>query len=122
MNMLTELDVTGPSARALRKSLGMKQTEFWNRIGLSQSCGCRYEREGSPIPLPYQRLIFLHYVAGLPVDAGSKESAARLVELGTISKDAEKVARLRAAAAKADSISAALKGAVGAASEISAAV
>lgn len=122
MNILTELDVTGPSTRALRKSLDMKQTEFWNGIGLSQSCGCRYEREGSPIPLAYQRLIFVRYVAGLPVDASTPESAAHLIELGAIHNDAKKVARLRAAAAKADSISAALKGAVGAASEISAAV
>lgn len=39
-----------------RKKLGMNQTMFWNKFGLTQSTGCRYEN-GRNIPVPIKMLI-----------------------------------------------------------------
>lgn len=33
----------GLSAKLLRREMKMSQTEFWNRVGVTQSGGCRYE-------------------------------------------------------------------------------
>lgn len=45
---------------ALRKSTGQNQADFWGRIGVTQSGGCRYER-GRNIPAPVHLLIQIAY-------------------------------------------------------------
>lgn len=45
--------------RDLRYLLRENQTEFWNRFGVTQSSGSRFER-GLPIPLPVLLLIRLY--------------------------------------------------------------
>ena len=68
--------ITGATALALRKRLHLNQSEFWARLGVTQSGGCRYER-GRPIPRPVQRLYYLTYICGiLPVALGSTEQKA----------------------------------------------
>lgn len=47
--------------RALRRKLDLNQTEFWNRLGVSQSGGSRYE-SGRPVPTPVAVLAQLIYV------------------------------------------------------------
>lgn len=45
---------------ALRKSLGLNQTQFWTRLGVTQSAGSRYE-SGRTLPAPMALLVRLVY-------------------------------------------------------------
>lgn len=54
--------------RKLRRQLDINQSEFWNRIGVTQSGGSRYEA-GRPVPKPTAILARLIYVDGLDIDA-----------------------------------------------------
>jgi DNA-binding transcriptional regulator YiaG len=47
--------------RKLREGLGLNQSEFWERIEVTQSGGSRYER-GRPMPRPVRRLLGLMYL------------------------------------------------------------
>lgn len=61
--------ITGITAYKLRSTMGIPQGEFWGRVGVTQSCGSRYE-SGRPIPRPVKKLFYLTYiapVAGAPV-------------------------------------------------------
>ena len=51
----------GGDAAALRKRLKMRQREFWNRVGVTQSSGSRYEGENRVIPITTRMLITLAY-------------------------------------------------------------
>jgi DNA-binding transcriptional regulator YiaG len=51
----------GPSARLLRQNLKMNQLEFWSKVGVTQSCGSRYE---SGREMPGQVAWMLHLVYG----------------------------------------------------------
>jgi transcriptional regulator with XRE-family HTH domain len=44
----------------LRTKLGQNQTEFWSRVGVTQSAGSRYE-SGRNVPKPVQLLLTLTY-------------------------------------------------------------
>lgn len=52
---------------AYREEHGLTQIEFWSRIGVSQSCGSRYER-GRHIPKPIRRLL---HIASAPAKQSS---------------------------------------------------
>jgi DNA-binding transcriptional regulator YiaG len=54
--------------RQLRRSLGMNQTEFWGRLGVTQSGGCRYEQSRKP-PKPVAVLAYIVYVEKRDTDA-----------------------------------------------------
>ncbi|HVC49062.1 MAG TPA: hypothetical protein VND43_02720 [Burkholderiales bacterium] len=58
--------------RDLRRRLGINQQEFWNRIGVTQSGGSRYE-SGRPIPKPVKELLRLIYVEQLDLSSLCKE-------------------------------------------------
>ncbi|AKH38445.1 MULTISPECIES: helix-turn-helix domain-containing protein [Nitrosomonas] len=45
----------------LRRKSGLTQAEFWNKLGVTQSSGSRYE-SGEGIPKPIRELIRLIYV------------------------------------------------------------
>jgi transcriptional regulator with XRE-family HTH domain len=47
--------------RALRNSLGLNQSEFWGRIGVTQSGGSRYEN-GRRLPPPVRKLLGIVYL------------------------------------------------------------
>lgn len=53
--------------RALRRRLDMTQTEFWSRVGVTQSGGSRYE-SGRDIPSPVAILLTIAY--GTPKERG----------------------------------------------------
>ena len=42
-----------------RRSVGLNQSEFWSRFGITQSGGSRYEN-ARDIPRPVQMLMWLH--------------------------------------------------------------
>lgn len=52
---------------ALRRKLGLTQTQFWEPLGITQSGGSRYET-GRNVPPPMKLLIKLAYAP--PVKAG----------------------------------------------------
>jgi len=51
---------TGEEAKMLRLKLKMNQTQFWGKLGVTQSGGSRYESERN-IPRPVQILLNLAY-------------------------------------------------------------
>ena len=51
---------TGEAALALRQKLALNQSEFWNRIKVTQSGGSRYE-SGRKLPRPVGLLLHLAY-------------------------------------------------------------
>ena len=52
--------VTGEAALSMRQKAGLNQTQFWQRVGLGQSAGSRYE-SGRNIPRPVQMLLRIAY-------------------------------------------------------------
>lgn len=48
-------------AREIRRKLGMNQSQFWSKIGVTQSGGSRYE-SGRNMPRPVQTLLRLVHV------------------------------------------------------------
>ena len=63
--------VTGEAALAMRQKDGTNQSVFWQRVGIGQSAGSRYE-SGRNIPRPVQMLLRIAY--------GTKAQAAKQVE------------------------------------------
>jgi hypothetical protein len=47
--------------------LRLNQTEFWNRLGVTQTCGSRYE-SGHTVPKSVAVLAYQAYIKGDPVD------------------------------------------------------
>ena len=60
---------TGDEALRMRKERQLSQTEFWGRIGITQSGGSRYE-SGRAVPVPVQILLEIAF--------GSERNAARI--------------------------------------------
>lgn len=52
---------------SLRHQLGMNQTDFWAKLGVTQSGGARCENAKS-ITLPVFKLLRLQYLEGVDVD------------------------------------------------------
>ena len=50
--------------RDLRRKLGLNQSEFWSKVGVTQSGGSRYET-GRRIPRPVRELLRLVHVEGI---------------------------------------------------------
>lgn len=60
----------GDQVREIRRLAGLNQSEFWSRIGVTQSGGSRYE-SGRTIPKPVRSLLTLAF--------GSEKEAATLL-------------------------------------------
>ncbi len=56
-----------PDPRGLRKRLQMNQSEFWSRIGVTQSGGSRYE-SGRSLPKSVRELLRLVYLRNVPLE------------------------------------------------------
>lgn len=56
-----------PNPREIRKRLRMNQSEFWSKIGVTQSGGSRYE-SGRSLPRPVRELVRLVYLKGVPLE------------------------------------------------------
>lgn len=68
--------ITGPEAKAKRIKLGLNQTEFWGRLGISQSGASRYE-SGRSIPRPVQALYVIAYGTEKQAEAAIKKLRGR---------------------------------------------
>lgn len=53
--------------REIRRKLGMNQSQFWSKIGVTQSGGSRYE-SGRNIPRPVQALLRLVHVEQIDIN------------------------------------------------------
>ncbi len=53
--------------RKLRRDMNLNQTEFWERIGCTQSAGSRYE-SGRTVPKCVAALAYLVYIEQNPFD------------------------------------------------------
>lgn len=53
-------------AREIRRKLGLNQSQFWSKIGVTQSGGSRYE-SGRNMPRPVQALLRLVHVEGIDI-------------------------------------------------------
>lgn len=60
----------------VRRTAGLNQSEFWSRIGVTQSGGSRYEN-GRPMPTPTAMLFDLVYIRSA-VDATEALSNLRI--------------------------------------------
>jgi transcriptional regulator with XRE-family HTH domain len=54
-------------AREIRRKLGMNQSQFWAKIGVTQSGGSRYE-SGRAMPRPVQALLKLVHVEQIDIN------------------------------------------------------
>ncbi len=59
-------------AREIRKKLGMNQSQFWSRLGVTQSGGSRYE-SGRNMPKPVQALLRLVHVEQIDISKIRRE-------------------------------------------------
>lgn len=57
--------------KQIRNKLGLNQTDFWGRVGITQSTASRYEG-GRAIPKPVQKLLVIAY--------GTEKQAAKEVD------------------------------------------
>ena len=46
---------------AMRKSRKLSQAKFWNRVGITQTTGCRYENAKLELPAPIAVLLTIAY-------------------------------------------------------------
>lgn len=58
--------------REIRRKLGMNQSQFWSKIGVTQSGGSRYE-SGRNIPRPVQALLRLVHIEQIDIGKIKKE-------------------------------------------------
>ena len=58
--------------RELRHKLGMNQSEFWSKIGVTQSGGSRYE-SGRNVPRPVQALLRLVHIEQIDINKIRKD-------------------------------------------------
>lgn len=59
-------------AREIRRKLGLNQSQFWSKIGVTQSGGSRYE-SGRNMPRPVQTLLRLVHVEQIDVQKVRRE-------------------------------------------------
>ena len=60
MTFVKMKQITSTDIIAQRKKLGLNQTAYWSRVGVTQSGGSRYE-SGRKIPKPIQILIVIAF-------------------------------------------------------------
>ncbi|MND38632.1 hypothetical protein D3C76_47600 [compost metagenome] len=75
MEIKNENEISGVAAQAMRERLKLTQKEFWRPVCVSGARGCAYETGRTPIPSPIKRLLYLHYVLGIPTDMSPREAS-----------------------------------------------
>jgi transcriptional regulator with XRE-family HTH domain len=58
--------------REIRRKLGLNQSQFWSKLGVTQSGGSRYE-SGRNIPRPVQALLRLVHIEQIDITKVKKE-------------------------------------------------
>lgn len=60
------------SPREVRQQIGMNQTEFWARVGVTQSGGSRYEN-GFPMPKAVRELVRVVHIEKIRIELANHE-------------------------------------------------
>ncbi len=64
-----------PNPGDIRRKLGLNQSEFWGKIGVTQSGGSRYET-GRNMPRPVRELLRLVHIEGIDLAKAKGEDLA----------------------------------------------
>lgn len=96
MKATDKLDV-----REIRRKLGMNQSQFWSKIGVTQSGGSRYE-SGRNIPRPVQALLRLVHIEQIDINKIRKEDVEVAEYLKSNDPDTYKTLKKEARAARKD--------------------
>lgn len=101
MRITKESDFDGGAALALRHRLNLSQKNFWAVVHVGAPRGSTYENGKWKVPPTVQRLLFLHYIVGIPVDSTDMESlkkiaeaARRSLQIKSAAADIEKASQL----------------------------
>lgn len=73
--------------RLLRELSGLDQTNFWKRVGITQSGGSRYENNERRVPKPVESLLRLVYVEKVDINTVKHEDVELVAYLKTERKD-----------------------------------
>jgi transcriptional regulator with XRE-family HTH domain len=60
--------------RDLRLSLGLNQTDFWEKVGITQSGGSRYEGGERRVPLSLAQIIWIVYIERVELSDVSRDN------------------------------------------------
>ena len=74
--------ITGAVALQLRKKLKINQKDFWTPLGVTQSCGSRYEA-GREIPKPVKILFYTKYMLSTDVVMSARDADAIAAIVGS---------------------------------------
>ncbi|MCB1886876.1 MAG: helix-turn-helix domain-containing protein [Rhodocyclaceae bacterium] len=85
--------------REIRRKLGMNQSQFWSKIGVTQSGGSRYE-SGRNIPRPVQALLRLVHVEQIDISKVRREDFEVAEYLKSTNPDLFKTLKKEARAAR----------------------
>ena len=85
--------------REIRRKLGLNQSQFWSKIGVTQSGGSRYE-SGRNIPRPVQALLKLVHVEQVDINKLRKDDFEVLEYLRSQNPDLLKSLKKEAKASK----------------------
>ncbi|AEY69633.1 putative WHTH_GntR-like protein [Erwinia phage PEp14] len=112
MELKSPNEINGSAIRAFRMARNERLEDFWGAVGYSTSRGSRYET-GDTLPEHVRRLVYLHYVVGIPTNMQGAEfqNLVQTIEQGSARKVEEAreiVEQLQALTAKSLSV---LKGA-----------
>ena len=70
--MTTVKTIEKIDAREIRRKLGLNQSQFWSKIGVTQSGGSRYE-SGRNMPRPVRELLRLVHVEQIDIQKVKRE-------------------------------------------------
>lgn len=87
------------NVREIRNKLGMNQSEFWSKLGVTQSGGSRYE-SGRSIPRPVQALLRLVHIEQIDINKIRKEDCEVAEYLRTTNPELFKTLKKEARAKK----------------------
>ncbi|MDR3087884.1 MAG: helix-turn-helix domain-containing protein [Azoarcus sp.] len=85
--------------REIRRKLGLNQSQFWSKIGVTQSGGSRYE-SGRNIPRPVQALLRLVHIEQIDITKVRKDDFDVAEYLKTNNPDLYKDLKKEARASK----------------------
>lgn len=101
----TEMKATDKiDVREIRRKLGMNQSQFWSKIGVTQSGGSRYE-SGRNIPRPVQALLRLVHIEQIDISKIRKEDVEVTEYLKASDPDGYKTLKKEARAARKEKAS-----------------
>jgi len=89
--------------REIRRKLGMNQSQFWSKIGVTQSGGSRYE-SGRNIPRPVQALLRLVHIEQVDISKIKKDDVEVVEYLKTANPELFKTLKKEARAKRKERV------------------